>query len=96
MGGGFSQWLRSNSERSLLADAQRRVAARYGTPAPTGPRGLRDRFWRQVFAPSYRLLPWGLRRRAIAALPGVPPPGLAPGPAAGRVPGAGRVSRRVV
>lgn len=89
MGGGFSQWLRSNSERSLLADAQRRVAARYGTPAPAPPRGLRERFWRQVFAPSYRLLPWSLRRRAIAALPGShrrdwPPP---PPPAESRAPG---------
>lgn len=70
MGGGFSQWLRSNSELYLLIDAQRQVAARYGTPAPTGPRGLRERFWRQVFAPAYRLLPWSVRRRAIAALPG--------------------------
>lgn len=70
MGGGFSQWLRSNSELYLLIDAQRRVAARYGTPAPAAPRGLRERFWRQVFAPAYRLLPWSVRRRAIAALPG--------------------------
>lgn len=89
MGGGFSQWLRSNSERSLLADAQRRVAARYGTPAPAGPRGLRERFWRQVFAPAYRTLPWSLRRRAIAALPGShrrdwPP---APPPSESRAPG---------
>lgn len=89
MGGGFSQWLRSNSERSLLADAQRRVAARYGTPAPAPPRGLRERFWRQVFAPAYRVLPWSLRRRAIAALPGShrrdwPPP---PPPAESRAPG---------
>lgn len=70
MGGGFSQWLRSNSEFYLLVDAQRRVAARYGVPAPAGPRDLRERFWRQVFAPGYRLLPWSVRRRAIAALPG--------------------------
>lgn len=89
MGGGFSQWLRSNSERSLLADAQRRVAARYGTPAPAAPRGLRERFWRQVFAPAYRVVPWSIRRRAIAALPGShrrdwPP---APPPVESRAPG---------
>lgn len=67
---GFTRWLRSNSEHYLLIDAQRRVAARYGAGAPKGPRGLRDRFWMQVFTPVYRLLPWGLRRRIIAAMPG--------------------------
>lgn len=88
MGGGFSQWLRSNSELYLLVDAQKRVAAHYGTPAPAGPRGLRERFWRQVFAPGYRLMPWSIRRRAIAALPGShrrdwPPP---PPPVSAREP----------
>lgn len=67
---GFSQWLRSNSEHYLLIDAQRRVAARYSAQAPAGASGLRERFWRQIFTPVYRLLPWGLRRRIIAALPG--------------------------
>ncbi len=66
----FSQWLRSSSEHYLLIDAQRRMAVRYGAVAPVGPRGLRERFWRQVFVPVYRLLPWGFRRRIIGALPG--------------------------
>ena len=66
----FPQWLRSNSEHYLLQDAQGRMARRYGLNPPTGPHGLKDRFWRQVFVPVYRLLPWGLRRVAIQALPG--------------------------
>ena len=67
---GFPQWLRSNSEHYLAIDAQRRIGARYGARAPERARGWRERFWMQVFAPAYRLLPWGVRRRVIAALPG--------------------------
>ncbi len=67
---GFSRSLRSNSEHYLLIDAQRRMAARYGVPAPAAPRGLRERFWRQVFAPAYRVLPFRLRQFVIRSLPG--------------------------
>lgn len=66
----FARWLRSNSEHYLLIDAQTRVAARHGARRPSPPSGLRDRFWRQVFAPAYRRIPWRLRKRLIAALPG--------------------------
>lgn len=66
----FGQWLRSNSEHYLLIDAQGRTAAKYGLQAPARPKGAKDRFWRQVFTPIYRLLPWGVRRRTIQALPG--------------------------
>ena len=67
---GFARWLRSNSEHYLLIDAQQRVASRHGAQKPAAPRGPRDRFWRQVFAPAYRLVPWGVRKRLIQALPG--------------------------
>ena len=73
---GFARWLRSNSEHYLAVDAQRRVGARYGAQARgkkargKKARGLREVFWMQVFTPVYRLLPWGVRRRVIAALPG--------------------------
>ena len=67
---GFAHWLRSNSEHYLAIDAQRRVAQRYGAPAPRPPRGLMELLWLRLFAPVYRLLPWGLRRRVIAAMPG--------------------------
>ena len=66
----FFHWLRSNSEHALLADAQRRMAAKYGANPPAHPHGLKDRWWRQVFAPVYRILPWGLRRTTMQAIPG--------------------------
>tara|TARA_B110000238_G_C16093321_1_gene424857 strand:+ start:1099 stop:1293 length:195 start_codon:yes stop_codon:yes gene_type:complete len=46
------------------------MARRTGSPPPRRPKGVKDRFFRQVFAPAYRLLPWGVRRRTIQALPG--------------------------
>jgi hypothetical protein len=67
----FSQWLRSNSERYLLERAQAEMAMRYlGRPGPVTGRGLGPLFWRRVFVPAYRRLPWGLRRAAIQAMPG--------------------------
>jgi hypothetical protein len=67
---GFSHWLRQNSEHYLMIDAQRRMAQKYGRQAPSKPRGLAERFWLDVFAPTYRLLPWKLRRFTIQLLPG--------------------------
>ena len=66
----FAQWLRSNSEHYLAIDAQRRVGSRYGARMPEKASSLREHFWMNVFTPAYRLLPWGLRRRVIQALPG--------------------------
>ena len=66
----FSGWLRHNSEHYLLADAQRQMAEKYGRPAPPRPGSLKDRFWLSVFAPTYRRLPWKLRRFTIQAMPG--------------------------
>ncbi|HWC69976.1 MAG TPA: hypothetical protein VG993_02320 [Actinomycetota bacterium] len=63
----FFEWLRSNSERYLLEAAQHDMAARYGIEAPA-PRG--SVFWRRIFTPLYRLLPWGLRRAIMSAMPG--------------------------
>lgn len=64
----FLPWLRSNSERYLLADAQERLARQYlGRP---GPVGLRNVFWRRVFVPVYRALPWTVRRAVLQAMPG--------------------------
>ncbi|MEU4290636.1 hypothetical protein AB0E63_20615 [Kribbella sp. NPDC026596] len=66
----FFRWLRSNSEHALLRDAQRRIAAKYDANPPARPHGLEDRWWRQIFAPVYRFLPWGLRRAVMQAMPG--------------------------
>ena len=66
----FSHWLRSNSEHYLLQDSQARIAEANGLSGPRPPKSLKDRFWRQVFAPVYRRLPWVVRQRTIQALPG--------------------------
>ncbi len=66
----FPQWLRSNSEFYLLQDSQARMAAKTGIAGPAEPKTLKARFFRQVFAPVYRKLPWDVRRRTINALPG--------------------------
>ena len=66
---GFSHWLRESSEHYLLVDAQRKMAAKYGRPVAET-RGWRNRFWLGVFAPTYRLLPWKLRRFTIQMMPG--------------------------
>jgi hypothetical protein len=68
---GFSGWLRSNSEYYLLEAAQRDVALRHGVPPPKrkggGPLVW---FWRLIFVPVYRILPWSLRRFIMHLMPG--------------------------
>lgn|GEM_PF-601583 len=66
----FARWLRENSEHYLMIDAQRRIAQKYGRPAPPKPHSLVERFWLDVFAPVYRRLPWKLRSRTIQLMPG--------------------------
>lgn len=68
----FAQWLRVNAQRYLLEAAQRDLAARYrgDAAAPVGPSGPLAVFWRHVFVPAYRLLPWPVRHRVIRAMPG--------------------------
>ncbi|HWN25733.1 MAG TPA: hypothetical protein VNP37_02115 [Actinomycetospora sp.] len=67
----FSRWLRENSEHYLMIDAHERLARRYsGTRPPTRPHGAVELFWRRVFAPLYRALPWPLRHRVMRAMPG--------------------------
>jgi hypothetical protein len=68
---GFGHWLRTNSEHYLLDDARVRIGARYGAPTRPGPdQGLSAVFWRNVFVPVYRLLPWRLRLWVIRQMPG--------------------------
>jgi hypothetical protein len=79
----FSRWLRTRSEHYLLVGAQERVARRYGARSPRRPHGAAELFWRRVFAPTYRVLPWKLRHRIMLTMPGshrqqwAPPPQLA-------------------
>lgn len=63
----FFEWLRYNSEEYLLEASQRDMAARYGIEAPVRNGSV---FWRRIFTPVYRLLPWGLRRSIMSAMPG--------------------------
>jgi hypothetical protein len=76
----LARWLRSNSEHYLLLDAQARAAHKYGLTGPPPPSTTRELFWRKVFVPVYRRLPWGVRRFTIGVLPGshrqewAPPP----------------------
>jgi hypothetical protein len=67
---GFGGWLRENSEHHLLRDAQSRMAGKYHSPTPGREPGFKPWFFRRVFVPIYRRLPWGLRSKVINAMPG--------------------------
>jgi hypothetical protein len=68
---GLFEWLRRNSEDYLLEAAQRDMARKYlGRPGPVNQRGSTGWFWRHLFTPAYRLLPWWFRRRVIQLMPG--------------------------
>lgn len=69
---GFSRWLRQNSEHYLVEAAQRDLSRRHlGRAGPLETdRGPRAFFWRHVFVPVYRRLPWQLRHRVTQAMPG--------------------------
>lgn len=66
----FSQWLRINSQQYLLADAQQRIGRKNGVTVYGKPRSLKDRFWRYIFVPTYKILPDRLRQSLIHAMPG--------------------------
>jgi hypothetical protein len=67
----FFQWVRSSSERYLLEAAQREMAKKYlGQEPPFVGGGLQAQFWRRLFVPIYRRIPWGVRRAIIIAMPG--------------------------
>jgi hypothetical protein len=63
-------WLRRNSERFLLAAAQADLARQVGRSPPLRPTGPAALFWRRVFVPIYRRLPWSTRRRIMSRMPG--------------------------
>jgi len=65
-----SRWLRANSERYLQEAAERDTAARYGRPAPVLRQRPVDLFWRHIFVPVYRALPWRMRLTMMRSMPG--------------------------
>lgn len=66
----FFEWVRRNSEDYLMEAAQRDMAERHGLPAPRVKKGPSAVFWRYIFTPIYRRLPWRMRQRIIVAMPG--------------------------
>lgn len=67
----FAQWLRRNGEHYLIESVQTELARRYlGRPGGAGDSGPAAFFWRRVFVPVYRRLPWRFRRALIQAMPG--------------------------
>lgn len=67
----FPEWLRRNAEYYLLEAAERDLARQHlGRPGPLGNRGPGPFFWRRIFVPAYRLVPWRVRHRMITTIPG--------------------------
>jgi hypothetical protein len=65
--GELKQRLREQSEHYLLLDAAERL--RGGAPKTVAPyHGREGRFWRLVFVPLYRRVPWEAKRRAMDTL----------------------------
>jgi len=67
----FAEWLRANSQRYLLEAAERELAQKYlGTAPPVIEGGLEALFWRKVFVPAYRMVPWSVRHSIMQLMPG--------------------------
>lgn len=65
------RWVRTNSEKYLLEAQQAELAKRYlGRPPPVGPRTPQVLFWKYLFVPLYRRLPWKVKHLVILAMPG--------------------------
>jgi hypothetical protein len=65
----FARWLRATSEHHLMVAAQEKVAAKYKVTPPPPPHGA-EVFWRRVYVPAYRAVPWRARSFLIRRLPG--------------------------
>jgi hypothetical protein len=67
----FFWWVRTNSQKYLLEAVQAELAARYlGRPPTVGPRTPQVIFWKLLFVPIYRRLPWKVKHFVIRAMPG--------------------------
>ena len=68
---GFFRWVRTNSQKYLLEAVQAELAHQYLDRPPTvGPRTPQVIFWKCLFVPLYRCLPWKVKRSVILAMPG--------------------------
>ena len=52
-----------------MVAAQEKIAAKYRVPPPPPPHGM-DVFWRRVYVPAYRAVPWPARSFLMRLLPG--------------------------
>jgi hypothetical protein len=67
----FFEWVRTNSEHYLMEASQREMAQKYlGEEPPVVGATLKDIFFRRLFVPIYRLLPYRIRRMVMMAMPG--------------------------
>lgn len=67
----FAWWVRTNSQKYLLEAIQADLARQYLDRPPTvGPRTPQVLFWKYLFVPIYRRLPWKVKHTVILAMPG--------------------------
>ena len=67
----FFQWVRANSEKYLLEAVQADLANEYlHRPGPVGHRTPQVIFWKYLFVPLYRRLPWAVKHKIILSMPG--------------------------
>jgi hypothetical protein len=67
----FFWWVRTNSQKYLLEAVQADLARQYLDRQPTvGPRTPQRMFWKYLFVPIYRRLPWKVKHFVILAMPG--------------------------
>lgn len=67
----FFCWVRRNSQKYLLEATQADLAHRYlDRSPPVGPRSPQVIFWKYLFVPIYRRLPWRFKHFMILAMPG--------------------------
>jgi hypothetical protein len=67
----FFWWVRTNSQSYLLEAVQADLARRYLDRPPTvGPLSPQVVFWKYLFVPIYRRLPWKVKHFIILAMPG--------------------------
>ena len=67
----FFEWVRTNSQRYLMETSEREMAKRYlGNAPPEEGGGPEAFFWRRIFVPAYRAVPWRWRRSIMGLMPG--------------------------
>jgi hypothetical protein len=68
---GFFYWVRSNSQKYLLEAVQADLAREHlGRRGPVGRKTPQVVFWKYVFVPLYRRLPWPTKHKIILSMPG--------------------------